>query len=259
MLGYEKGDDKMERDTDIEFLKVVARPIMAANSWSRDLYYFSKRAIDIIFSFLALIFLSPLMLAIAVMIHFDSPGPVLFRQMRVGTVRFKRNGRLYWKRVEFRFYKFRSMINNADTTPHQALIKALINHDQPKIQELVNSNSKLIKLANDKRITRLGHILRRSSLDELPQLWNVLKGEMSLIGPRPAIPYEVDIYKRWYFHRFEAKPGMTGLWQVEARNTCDFEEMVKLDIKYVEHQSFWLDLKIIVKTPLVIFLRRGAA
>jgi lipopolysaccharide/colanic/teichoic acid biosynthesis glycosyltransferase len=123
----------------------------------------------------------------------------------------------------------------------------------------VNSNSKLTKLSNDKRITRLGHILRRSSLDELPQFWNVLKGEMSIIGPRPAIPYEVEMYKRWYFHRFEAKPGLTGWWQVKARNSCDFDEMVRLDIEYVEHQSFWLDLKIMIMTPVVIILHRGAA
>ncbi len=249
----------MERNTDFEFQEALVRPGIVTDSWTRDLYYFSKRVIDIVISILALIVVSPILLVIAILIHFDSPGPILFTQMRVGTVRYKRNGRLYWKRKEFRFYKFRTMVNKADTTPHQDLIKALINHDQQKIQELVNSNSKLIKLTNDKRITRLGHILRRSSLDELPQFWNVLRGEMSLIGPRPAIPYEVDMYKPWYFHRLEAKPGLTGLWQVEARNSCDFEEMVRLDIKYVKHQSFWLDLKIMVKTPLVIILHRGAA
>ncbi len=249
----------MERNSDIEFQNASVRPGIIENSWKRELFYFSKRTIDIVGSFIALFLLSPVMLVIAVLIHFDSPGPVLFIQNRVGTIRYTRNGRLYWKRTEFKFYKFRTMVNKADTTPHQALIKALINHDQQKIQELVNSSSKLIKLGNDKRVTRLGHYLRRSSLDELPQLWNVLKGEMSLIGPRPAIPYEVEMYKRWYFHRFEAKPGMTGWWQVKARNSCDFDEMVRLDIDYVEHQSFWLDLKIMIMTPVVIILHRGAA
>ncbi len=249
----------MERNTDFEFNHAAVRRWIVEYSWFREFYYFTKRIIDIVVSFLALIILSPIMLATAILIRLDSPGPVLFTQMRVGTVRIKRKGRLYWKRKEFKFYKFRTMVNKADTTPHQDLIKALINHDQQKIQELVNSDSKLIKLTNDKRITRLGHYLRRSSVDELPQFWNVLRGEMSLIGPRPAIPYEVEMYKRWYFHRFEAKPGLTGLWQVKARNSCDFDEMVKLDIEYVEHQSFWLDLKIMIKTPLVIILHRGAA
>ncbi len=236
-----------------------ARSVIIEDKLSLDLYYFLKRFIDIFVSFWALFFLSPLMLVVAILIRFDSPGPVLFTQKRVGTVRRKIRGRTYWKRTEFTFYKFRSMVHRADTTPHQDLIKALINHDQQRIDELVNSNSKLIKLANDKRITRLGRFLRSSSLDELPQFWNVLKGEMSLIGPRPAIPYEVEMYKRWYFHRFEAKPGLTGLWQVKARNSCDFDEMVKLDIEYVQHQSFWLDLKIMVMTPVVIILHRGAA
>jgi lipopolysaccharide/colanic/teichoic acid biosynthesis glycosyltransferase len=249
----------MERNTDFEFNPTIAQPGIVEYSRTRAFYYFTKRVIDIVVSIVALILLSPMMLVTAALIRLDSPGPVLFTQMRVGTVRIKRKGQLYWKRKEFKFYKFRTMINKADTTPHQDLIKALINHDQHKIQELVNSNSKLIKLTNDKRITRLGHFLRRSSVDELPQFWNVLRGEMSLIGPRPAIPYEVDMYKRWYFHRFEAKPGLTGLWQVKARNSCDFDEMVKLDIEYVEHQSFWLDIKIMVMTPLVIILHRGAA
>ncbi len=249
----------MDHEKDFESQNAFARPVIVSDSWSLDLYYFTKRIIDIFVSFWALVFLSPIMLAIALLIRLDSPGPVLFTQMRVGTVRYKRNGRLYWKRNEFRFYKFRTMVHKADTTPHQALIKALINHDQQKIQELVNSDSKVIKLTNDKRVTRLGHILRRSSLDELPQFWNVLRGEMSLIGPRPAIPYEVEMYKKWYFRRFGAKPGLTGLWQVVARASCDFDEMVRLDIKYVDRQSFWLDLKIMVMTPVVILLHRGAA
>jgi len=249
----------VERYSNLKSQNEFARPGIVADSWTLELYYLLKRVIDVLVSFLALILLSPIMLAIAALIRLDSPGPVFFTQKRVGTIRRKINGRTCWKQSEFQFYKFRTMVDKADTSVHRALIKALINHDEQKIQELLKSDCKIKKLVNDKRVTRLGHILRRSSLDELPQFWNVLRGEMSLIGPRPAIPYEVEMYKPWYFHRFEAKPGLTGLWQVVARNSADFEEMVKLDIEYVKNQSFWLDLKIMVMTPYVILIHRGAA
>jgi lipopolysaccharide/colanic/teichoic acid biosynthesis glycosyltransferase len=146
----------------------------------------------------------------------------------------------------------------ADTSIHKAYIKALIENDQEKILEMQNGDPKIHKLANDTRVTRVGNFLRRTSLDEIPQFWNVLKGDMSLVGPRPAIPYEVEMYKPWYHQRLEAKPGITGLWQVKVRNLADFDEMMRLDVEYIEKQSFGLDLEILIKTPFTMINGRGA-
>jgi len=222
-------------------------------------YYFLKRIMDILISFLVLIVLSPFLLIIAILIRLDSPGSAIYIQKRVGSIRKSYNHQSEWQQNEFIFYKFRTMVDGADSSIHKEFIKALIAHDEEKIQEINQSDTDIKKIKNDKRITRLGHFLRCYSLDELPQLWNVLIGEMSLIGPRPAIPYELEFYKPWYFRRFHAKPGLTGLWQVKARNSVDFDEMVKLDIEYVEHQSIWLDLKIMVLTPWVIIFHHEAA
>ena len=210
-------------------------------------------------SMIALIIFSPIMLIVAALIHFDSPGPVIFTQKRVGAKRVKKAGHYYWEKTEFPCYKFRTMVDKADPGLHQTFVNALINHEDEKIAAIQGCDSKVNKIVNDPRVTRLGHFLRVSSLDELPQFWNVLRNEMSVIGPRPAIPYEVEMYKPWYFRRLETKPGITGLWQVSARNSCDFDGMVKLDIKYVEEQSFWLDLKIMVMTPLVMLRRKSVA
>lgn len=249
----------MVRESDLERHEIIDQPGIITTSRNSSLYYLSKRVIDVLVSIIALILLSPFILLIAVLIRFNSPGPVIYTQKRVGSERRKRNGHLCWEQTEFSFYKFRTMVYSADSSVHQAFIKALIDHDEQKIRALKNSDSQLKKLVNDPRVTRLGHILRRSSMDELPQFWNVLRGEMSLIGPRPAIPYEVKMYKPWYFRRFEAKPGLTGLWQVIARSSADYDEMVRLDIEYVDNRSFWLDLKIMLLTPVVILLHRGAA
>ena len=147
---------------------------------------------------------------------------------------------------------------NADTSIHQAYIKALINNDDEQIQILQGDTSSIHKLVNDSRITRPGKLLRKLSLDELPQLFNVLRGDMSLVGPRPAIPYEVEMYKPWHLQRLETQPGITGLQQVVSRSTADFDEQVKLDIEYIHQQSLWLDIKIMLKTPFVIITTRGA-
>jgi len=249
----------MDQNTDFENSINAIR--YGFNSLSRDLtnYYSMKRIIDVVVSSIALIMLSPLLLIIAALIYFDSPGPVIFIQKRVGAKWQKRNGIIYWERSEFVFYKFRSMVNNADPSIHKAFIKALINNNEQDILTIQNGSSTVKKISNDNRVTRIGRILRKSSLDELPQFWNVLKGDMSLVGPRPAIPYEVEMYKPWYFRRFNSKPGLTGLWQVTARNSVGFDEMMKIDNEYVENQSLWLDLIIFIKTPLVIFLRHGDA
>jgi lipopolysaccharide/colanic/teichoic acid biosynthesis glycosyltransferase len=150
------------------------------------------------------------------------------------------------------------MKTDADPSIHQAYVKALIENDEAKMSALQGAPSQPRKLVNDSRITRPGKFLRKSSLDELPQLWNVLLGDMSLVGPRPAIPYEVEMYKSWHLKRLEARPGLTGLQQIMARSTADFDQQVQLDIEYIDNQSLWLDVKIILKTPLVIISTTGA-
>ena len=224
----------------------------------RSLYFFSKRAIDIVAAFIVLVFLSPFILLIAILIHLDSPGPALFVQQRVGGKRKVQDGKVVWKSTQFPCYKFRSMIPNADPSIHREYIQALIENGDSVQSGFPNGNGGIKKLTNDDRITHLGRILRSTSLDELPQFWNVLMSDMSLVGPRPAIPYEVEMYKPWYHRRLDAKPGITGLWQVSGRSTLSFDEMMKLDIKYVEEQSFKMDLMIILKTPLAILSRKGA-
>lgn len=249
----------MIRRSELESSNVVYRSRFVSTSRHPGLYYLSKRIIDVFVSMAALILLSPFMLLIAVLIRLDSPGSAIYTQKRVGSKRRKRNGHLYWEQAEFSFYKFRTMVKESDSSLHKAYIKALINHDEDEIRALNNPDSQLKKLVSDPRITRMGYFLRRSSLDELPQFWNILRGEMSLVGPRPAIPYEVEMYKPWYFRRFDAQPGLTGLWQVIARNSVDFDTMVRYDIEYAENQSLWQDLKLLLMTPMAIIIHRSAA
>ncbi len=239
-------------------------------------YYFVKRAFDFFGALILLILLAPLLALIALAIFIYSPGPVFFVQERVGAKRQIRNGQFYWERVNFRCYKFRTMRLNTDPSIHQAYIKALIENDQKQMQAVQEaatrphgliSQQQLIaaqeaptrprKLVNDARVIAPGKILRKLSLDELPQFWNVLRGDMSLIGPRPAIPYEVAMYKPWHKLRLQAQPGISGLQQITAR-CVDFDEQVKVDISYIKNQSFWLDLKIALETPLAIISTRGA-
>ena len=240
-------------------------------------YYAIKRFVDFTVSLLLLILLSPLMLVIALLIFIYSPGPIFFIQKRVGAKKQYVNGRLRWKKAPFYCYKFRTMKLNADSAIHQAYIKALIENDQEQMDALQNaptiphnplSQEKLTamqnaptiprKLVNDSRIIAPGKLLRKLSLDELPQLWNVLQGDMSLVGPRPAIPYEVEMYKPWHLQRLNAQPGISGFQQVTARCTADFDQQIKLDIQYIESQSIWLDLKIILQTPFAMISTKGA-
>lgn len=224
----------------------------------RTIYYIVKRIIDFSIALFLLILLFPLMLLIAFGIILYSPGPVFFVQERVGARRQSRGKHFYWQRVTFPCYKFRTMRTDADSAIHQAYIQALIENDYEQIDALQGQTSSVRKLIRDPRITRPGRILRKLSLDELPQLWNVVRGDMSLVGPRPAIPYEVELYKPWYLRRLEAQPGLTGLQQVTARSSVDFDQQMSLDIEYVTNQSFWLDFKIVLKTPFVILSTKGA-
>jgi len=225
---------------------------------SRYLYYIEKRVLDIFISIIALIVLIPVIALAAIMIKLDSPGPIIFTQERVGSRRRIYNHRTYWQKVTFRCYKFRTMVSNADPSLHKSYIKALINNDCQGMSELQGENTNIRKLAHDPRITRIGKFLRKCSIDEIPQFINVIKGEMSLVGPRPAIHYEVDMYKPWHYRRLETQPGITGLWQVTARSTASFDEMINIDIQYIKQQSFWLDLLIILKTPLAVLSCKGA-
>ncbi len=206
-----------------------------------------KRGIDLVGSFLGLVLFSPVFLVIAACIKMTSRGPVFFRQERVGQ---------YGKRFEF--LKFRSMRANSDPAIHQAYVENLIAAGKTK-QETGDEKPKVFKIQNDPRVTSIGRFIRKSSLDELPQLINVLRGDMSLVGPRPPIPYEVEKYEIWHRRRiFEVQPGITGLWQVEGRSRTTFDEMVRLDLKYVQDWSVWLDIKILIRTPLAVLNTKGA-
>ncbi len=206
-----------------------------------------KRAVDIAGSLSALLILAPIMAAIAALVKLTSPGPVLFKQQRVGHY-----GR------SFSFWKFRSMVCNNNQAIHEEFVKTLItNHNGAAHQP--NDGQQAYKLTNDPRITPIGRFLRRSSLDELPQLFNVLVGDMSLVGPRPPIPYEVKYYDTWHRRRvLAAKPGITGLWQVTGRSRVGFDEMVRLDLRYAISWSLWLDLKILLQTPRAVLGGEGA-
>jgi len=206
-----------------------------------------KRVIDVIGGlFLALLCL-PLCLIIAVAIKATSKGPILFRQKRVG-----QHGR------QFVFLKFRSMFANNDHSVHKEFVTKLIRSENDA-KESDCGNGTVYKLTSDKRITPVGKFLRRTSLDELPQFWNVIIGDMSLVGPRPPIPYELAAYQTWHRRRLlEVKPGITGLWQVTARSKVDFDEMVRLDLRYATAWTPWLDLKILIRTPLAVIKGAGA-
>lgn len=248
----------MQGDIKLSILKETDRLTVRPVTDNRIIYYYSKRVLDIIVSVIALVILIPLMILIAILIKLDSRGPIFFTQERVGSRRRVYNHVTCWQQTTFKCYKFRTMICNADPSVHQSYIRALINNDCDGMAELQGEVTNVRKLTRDPRITRIGKILRKCSIDEIPQFLNVLKGEMSMVGPRPAIPYEVELYKPWHYRRLETKPGITGLWQVTARSTAAFDEIVKLDIQYVEQQSFWLDIRILLKTPFAVLSCKGA-
>jgi len=204
-----------------------------------------KRGMDIICSFGLLLVLSPLLLVIAALVKLSSPGPVIFRQVRIGQMM-----------KPFMICKFRTMHANADHGIHHNYVKWFITSSDKGTEQ---GKNKFFKLTSDPRITPVGHFLRKTSLDELPQLWNVLVGEMSLVGPRPPLWYELQQYKPWHRHRvLEAKPGVTGLWQVSGRSRTTFDEMVRLDLRYARQRSLWADVKILLATPMAVISGKGA-
>jgi lipopolysaccharide/colanic/teichoic acid biosynthesis glycosyltransferase len=196
---------------------------------------------------MALILLTPLFLVLAIIIKMTSKGPILFRQQRVGQFG-----------ARFEFLKFRSMSASTDEGIHKEYVQNFI---AGKAQPAVGAGDQKVvyKITSDPRVTWIGRFMRRTSLDELPQFWNVLEGKMSLVGPRPAIPYEIDSYDIWHRRRLlEAKPGITGLWQVYGRSRTTFDEMVRLDLQYSRTWSLLLDLKILLQTPPAVILGDGA-
>jgi lipopolysaccharide/colanic/teichoic acid biosynthesis glycosyltransferase len=222
-------------------------PDLEKRQQSNRMDRFTKRMIDILGSLFLLSLLSPAFFLIAAAIKLTSRGPILFRQKRIGE-----HG------TPFTFLKFRSMYLNNDSSAHKEYVRQLIAGQAEK--KSVDGNSEgVFKLTNDPRITPVGRILRRSSLDELPQLINVLCGEMSLVGPRPPLPYEVEMYATWHRRRLlEARPGITGLWQVYGRSRVEFDDMVRLDLRYARNCSPLLDLKILLQTPKAVMNGDGA-
>lgn len=193
------------------------------------LYNAVKTISDFTLSLMAIIVLSPLLLIISIVIMIESPGNPFYSQVRIG-----KNGR------KFKIYKFRSMVVNADQMKKELL----------KQNEM---SGPMFKMKRDPRVTKVGRFIRKTSIDELPQLFNVIKGEMSLVGPRPSLPYEVEQFEPWMLRRLNVKPGLTCYWQVSGRNDIDFENWMKLDIKYINDRSLWVDFKLILKTILVLF------
>jgi exopolysaccharide biosynthesis polyprenyl glycosylphosphotransferase len=206
-----------------------------------------KRAMDIVGAISLSLIFAPVMIATAVAIKLSSPGPIVFRQVRIG-----RDG------VPFEFLKFRSMRAGVDDDIHREYVAKLIAGRHHEINE-GDSERPVYKLQSDSRITPVGRILRKTSMDEMPQLFNVLRGEMSLVGPRPPIPYETEKYQSWHLRRLqEVRPGITGLWQVQGRSKLAFDDMVRLDLQYIRNWSLWLDIEILLKTIVVVIRGDGA-
>lgn len=199
-----------------------------------EIYHFSKRFIDIVGSLFGLILLSPILTIVAIAIKLDSKGPVIFSQKRVGL-----NGK------EFNMYKFRSMVINAEEL-------------KKNLEDKNEMDGPMFKIKDDPRVTKIGKFIRKTSIDELPQLINVLKGEMSLVGPRPSLPKEVEKFEPWMKIRLNVKPGLTCYWQVSGRNNIDFYEWMQLDIKYVIDRNLLIDIKLIFKTFFVLFGDKNA-
>ena len=218
----------------MERLHIEEQEIIQVSKKQNNIYEASKRALDFVASLLGLILLSPVFLIVSILIKLESEGEVIFSQTRIGL-----------KGKKFKMYKFRSMVKNAEE------LKA-------KLATQNEMSGPMFKMKDDPRVTKVGRFIRKRSIDELPQLINVLKGEMSLVGPRPSLPKEVESFEHWMLKRLEVKPGLTCYWQVSGRNNIDFEDWMKLDLQYVEDRNFCLDLKLIFKTFFVLFGDKNA-
>jgi lipopolysaccharide/colanic/teichoic acid biosynthesis glycosyltransferase len=215
----------------------------------------AKRVFDLVVTAVMVTLAAPLMLLVAIAIRIDTPGPALFRHTRVGGRRVVHApGQVMWEAGTFEILKFRSMQHNADETLHRQYIQAFIEGQTDADQ----GSTDTYKLEEDPRVTRVGRFIRKTSIDELPQLLNVLLGEMSLVGPRPVPTYEVEAYSPRQMERLHAVPGLTGLWQVKGRGKVSFEEMVDMDIWYTRNRTLWLDLKLLAETVPAVVTGRGA-
>jgi lipopolysaccharide/colanic/teichoic acid biosynthesis glycosyltransferase len=216
---------------------------VTSTQWKQSNYFtLLKPALDYFVAIILLILASPLFLIFAIGIKLYSPGPVFYYQKRIG-----KDGK------PFRMIKFRSMRVNADTTPHKEYVQSLIRQNtRPR-----DLGRDTLKLEADPRITGLGKILRSFGLDELPQLINVLRGEMSIVGPRPSLDYELEVYEDWHKNRLAVLPGITGVWQVTAHNSVSFNEMVQIDLDYIQKANIWLDLKVMLLTPIEMLKKKG--
>jgi lipopolysaccharide/colanic/teichoic acid biosynthesis glycosyltransferase len=232
-------------EPDASPVDLLLHPDLSQQGQRRRLSQWLKRALDVVFSLGLLFWVAPVLLVIAVAVRLTSPGPILFRQIRLGKM-----GK------PFKMLKFRTMYVNSSEAVHNDFITRFIKesgHTQTPAKD------QIFKLTNDPRITPVGRLLRKTSLDELPQLWNVLRGEMSLVGPRPPLPYEIVHYAPWHRRRVvEATPGITGLWQVTGRSRTTFDDMVRLDLRYARTRSIWTDLRILLRTPRAVVSGKGA-
>lgn len=236
---------------------VVGAP---TNSLRLEFYFATKRVIDFSMALVLLVVLIPVLIAVAVAVKVDSPGPALFIQERIGGRRVRVDGRPEWSMSSFRIFKFRTMVHGADPSIHRQYIAAYIGGDEATMQQHRQEGraSDSYKLQIDPRITRVGRLLRKLSLDELPQLLNVLLGDMSLVGPRPALSYEVGMFHRRALLRFAAPAGITGLAQVAGRCSLTFDEMIAKDVEYVTRPSIVRDAGILLRTIPVVLSRKGA-
>lgn len=211
------------------------RIMLEKKKLSRNTYEFLKRLMDIICSMSALIVLAPILIVVAILIKIESKGPVIFSQERVGI-----------NNKKFKMYKFRSMVVNAEDM-------------KEKLEKQNERKGPMFKIKNDPRITTIGRFIRKTSIDELPQLINILKGEMSIVGPRPSLPKEVIQFEPWMLERLKVKPGLTCYWQVQGRDHIEFEDWMRLDVKYVKDRNFLLDIKLMFKTFFVFLGDQNAS
>lgn len=227
--------------------EAVLYPPLPSETLRKKVQLFLKRVLDICASGAGIVVLSPVLLMFAFLIKMTSPGPVFFKQERIG-----------YGGKKFKLYKFRSMYANNDPAAHKAFVTKLITEKAPQAETAPGGNASY-KIKNDPRITSIGRFVRKTSIDELPQLFNVFFGEMSLVGPRPPIGYEVEVYEVWHRPRVvEVMPGITGLWQVEGRSRTTFDGMVRMDLEYIHNWSLWLDLKLLLRTPAAVMAGKGA-
>ena len=237
------------------------QPVSEPTACRRRAYYTTKRVVDVVVASSLLLIAAPVLLIVVLVVKLDSPGAVVFRQERLRGRRIvDEDGHVRWKIEPFTLYKIRTMVAGADASPHQEYMTAYITGDEQwfTVRRDDRRPGDSYRPVRDPRLTRIGAVLRKLSLDELPQLWNVVKGDMSLVGPRPPMPYEAELYSKGELQRLHTPCGLTGWAQVKGRCTVCFDDMVRLDLEYLRRQSVWLDLQILVRTIPVVLLRKGA-